>query len=210
MFPSLYAIMTADLLQTSELAFAQVLAKSGVELIQYRNKKLPSRSLHQVSLDLVSCLRPYRARLIVNDRADIAALTGAAGVHVGQDDLGVDEARKICGPASCVGISTHSIDQLRAAAATSADYIAVGPIFATTTKENPDPVVGANFIRQVRHLTSKPLVAIGGITLDRAEEVFQAGADCIAVSRDLIASCDPAARVREFLKLAEKVRVSRN
>jgi thiamine-phosphate pyrophosphorylase len=209
-FPSLYAIMAADLLQTSELAFAELLAKTGVELIQYRNKKMPSRNLHQVSLNLVTCLLPYRARLIVNDRPDIAALAGAAGVHVGQDDLGVEQARKICGPASWVGISTHTIEQLRAAATTSADYIAVGPIFATSTKENPDPVVGINFIRQVRHLTAKPLVAIGGITLDRAAEVFQAGADSIAVSRDLIMASDPGARAQEFLKLAQKVRFSRN
>jgi thiamine-phosphate pyrophosphorylase len=209
-FPSLYAIMAADLLQTSELAFAEMLAKSGVELIQYRNKKISSRNLHQVSLNLVSCLRPYRIRLIVNDRPDIAALAGADGVHVGQDDLGVEQARRICGPAAWVGISTHTLEQVREAASTSADYIAIGPIFATSTKENPDPVVGTDFIRRVRQLTSKPLVAIGGITLARAEEVYKAGADSLAISRDLIAAPDPAERAREFLSLAAKVRVSRN
>jgi thiamine-phosphate pyrophosphorylase len=202
--------MAADLLQTSELAFAEMLAKSGVELIQYRNKKISSRNLHQVSLNLVACLRLYRARLIVNDRPDIAALAGAAGVHVGQDDLAVEQARGICGPACWVGVSTHTLEQVREAASTSAGYIAVGPIFATATKENPDPVVGAEFIRLARRLTSKPLVAIGGITLARAEEVYKAGADSLAVSRDLIAAPDPAERAREFLSLAAKVRVSRN
>ena len=210
MFPSLYAIMAADLLQTSELAFAEMLAKSGVELIQYRNKKLSSRNLHQVSSNLVSCLHSYRVRLIVNDRPDIAAIAGAGGVHVGQEDLGVEQARRICGPDSWVGVSTHSLEQVRDATSTSADYIAIGPIFATTTKENPDPVVGADFIRRARQLTTKPLVAIGGITLDRAEEVFNAGADSVAVSRDLITASDPAARAGQFLALAAKVRVSRN
>ncbi len=210
MFPSLYAIMAADLLQTSELAFAEMLAKSGVELIQYRNKKLSSRNLHQVSLNLVSCLHSYCVRLIVNDRPDIAAIAGAGGVHVGQEDLGVEQARRICGPDSWVGISTHSLEQVRDANSTSADYIAIGPIFATTTKENPDPVVGADFIRRARQLTTKPLVAIGGITLARAEQVYKAGADSLAVSRDLITAPDPAARAGQYLALAAKVRVSRN
>ena len=210
MFPSLYAIMAADSLLTTELAFAELLAKSGVEPIQYRNKKLSSRNLHQVSLNLVSCLHSYRVRLIVNDRPDIAAIAGAGGVHVGQEDLGVEQARQICGPDSWVGVSTHSLEQVRAAASTSADYVAIGPIFATTTKENPGPVVGADLIRRARQLTSKPIVAIGGITLDRAEEVFNAGADSVAVSRDLLAASDPAARAGQYLALAAKVRVSRN
>jgi thiamine-phosphate pyrophosphorylase len=147
--------------------------------------------------------------VILNDRADIAAMAGAAGVHVGQEDLPVDEARKICGAPLWVGVSTHTLEQLRAAEATSADYIAVGPIFPTGTKANPDPVVGLEFLRAARQLTRKPLVAIGGITVESAGEVYRAGADSIAVIRDLMAARNPAQRAREYLAIAKRVRPAR-
>ena len=204
-FPRLYAIMDASLLRTSELAFAEMMAKSGVELIQYRNKEASPRSLFHTSKSLAEFLQPRGVRCIVNDRPDVARLAGAGGVHVGQEDLGVEEARVICGPGCWVGVSTHTLDQVREAAKTSADYIAVGPIFATSTKEKPDPVVGLDFIRRARALTAKPLVAIGGITLERAADVFGTGADSLAVARDLLAAADPVARAREFLNLAGKV-----
>jgi thiamine-phosphate pyrophosphorylase len=211
LFPPLYAILSSDLLQSSEeLAFAEMLAKSGVELIQYRNKNISSRLLFERTASLLRHLRSFPMRLIVNDRADIAALAGAGGVHVGQEDLPVGQARAICGPGRWVGVSTHTVEQVREAAATSADYIAIGPVFATQTKQNPDPVVGIEFIRRARALTSKPLVAIGGITLLHAEEVFRSGADSIAVARDLIEAPDPRARAKEFLDLAAQVLSSRN
>jgi thiamine-phosphate pyrophosphorylase len=148
----------------------------------------------------------------VNDRPDIARLVGAGGVHVGQEDLPVEAARAVCAPKGdpnfWVGVSTHSLEQVRAAAQTSADYIALGPIFTTRTKHKPDPVVGADFIRRARELTQKPLVAIGGITAERAEEAYRAGADCIAVARDLICAPDPAARVRDYLRIAEAAFIS--
>jgi thiamine-phosphate pyrophosphorylase len=209
-FPPLYAILSAEFLQTSELVFAEMLAKSGVELIQYRNKKISSRMLFERTESLLLHLRTFRVRLIVNDRADIAALARAGGVHVGQDDLPVNQARAICGPGCWVGVSTHTLEQVREASATSADYVAVGPIFATQTKQSPNPVVGIEFIRRARALTSKPLVAIGGITLLHAEEVFRSGADSIAVARDLIEAPDPRARAKEFLDLAAQVLSSRN
>ncbi len=127
-------------------------------------------------------------------------LAGAGGVHVGQNDLGVEEARAICGPERWVGISTHNLEQVAAADQTSADYIAFGPIFPTATKQNPDPVVGTEFLRKAQQMTRKPLVAIGGITLERAAEVYRAGADSLAVIRDLICVPNPGARVREYLK----------
>jgi thiamine-phosphate pyrophosphorylase len=151
-----------------------------------------------------------RSRFIVNDRADFAALCGAGGVHVGQEDLSVEAARAVCGNERWVGISTHNLAQFEAARQTSADYLAVGPIFATATKNNPDPVVGVDFVRRVRPMTSKPIVAIGGITLENAAEVYRAGADSIAVIRDLIAATDPASRARQFLKLANEIRQSQN
>lgn len=203
-FPRLYAIMDAVLLRTSELAFAQMLAESGVELIQYRNKQASSRNLFQISKNLISFLRRQGVRLVVNDRPDVAAMAGTDGVHVGRQDLGVAEARKVCGDALLVGISTHTLEQVREADQTSADYVAVGPIFATTTKEKPDPTVSVEFVLRARALTKKPLVAIGGITVENAAEVYRAGADSVAVARDLICAADPAKRARQYLEVAAR------
>ena len=205
-FPRLYAIIDPTLLTISELALAEVLAASGVELIQYRSKMASSRQFFEISRQLSSFLRPRGVRLIVNDRPDIALLAGADGVHVGQDDLGVEDARAICGgfdgKGRWVGVSTHSLEQLAAADRTSADYIAIGPIFSTTTKKNPDPVIGTELLRKARQMTKKPLVAIGGITLERAAEVYRAGADSLAVISDLICAPNPGVRAREYLEVA--------
>ena len=201
-FPRLYAIIDPTLLTSSELALAEALAGSGVELIQYRNKTVSSRQFFETSRQLTSVLGPRLVRLIVNDRADIALLAGAGGVHVGQEDLGVEDARAICGPNRWVGVSTHSLEQVAAADRTSADYIAFGPIFPTATKKNSDPVVGTELLRKARQMTKKPLVAIGGITLEHAAEVYRAGADSLAVIRDLICAPDPGARAREYLAVA--------
>lgn len=200
-FPRLYVILDAALLRSSPRELAVVLARSGVELIQYRDKLGPPSAVLALSQELVSELRPLGACFVVNDRADIAAMAGATGVHVGQEDLPVEEARAICGPRRWVGVSTHSEQQIRAAAATSADYVAVGPVFATATKRNPEPVVGVDLIRRARQITEKPIVAIGGITLQQAGAVFAAGADCVAVAGDILNSKDPAARAHEFLQL---------
>jgi thiamine-phosphate pyrophosphorylase len=211
-FPPLYAIIDAALLKTSELSFVEMMAESGVELLQYRNKRASSRELFEASQSISATLsrlaKPgsYKPRFIVNDRADIARLANAQGVHVGQQDLNVEEARAIVGPDSLVGVSTHSLEQLDAADKTSADYIAFGPIFPTSSKENPDPVVGLHLLREARQHTQKPIVAIGGITLERAVEVFRAGADSLAVARDLIVSENPAARAQFFLKEAARAR----
>jgi thiamine-phosphate pyrophosphorylase len=211
-FPPLYAIIDAALLKTSELSFVEMMAESGVELLQYRNKRASSRELFEASQSISATLsrlaKPgiYKPRFIVNDRADIAVLANAQGVHVGQQDLNVSEARAIVGPDILVGVSTHSLEQLDAADKTSADYIAFGPIFPTSSKENLDPVVGLDLLREARQHTRKPLVAIGGITLERAAEVFRAGADSLAVARDLIVAENPAARAQLFLKKAARAR----
>jgi thiamine-phosphate pyrophosphorylase len=201
-FPRLYAIIDPTLLTSSELDLAEALAGSGVELIQYRNKTASSRQFFEISRQLSSVLAPRGVRLVVNDRPDIALLAGAGGVHVGQDDLSVEDARAICGPDRWVGVSTHTLEQLAAADRTSADYIALGPIFSTATKKNPDPVVGTELLRKARRMTKKPLVAIGGITLERAAEVYRAGADSLAVIRDLICVPNPGVRAREYLDVA--------
>lgn len=211
-FPPLYAIIDAALLKTSELSFAEMMAESGVELLQYRNKRATSREVFEASqsisarLSRLSQLGRYEPRFIVNDRADIALLVNAQGVHVGQEDLSVEDARNVVGQDRWVGVSTHSLEQLDAADKTSADYIAFGPIFPTQSKENPDPVVGLELLREARKHTRKPLVAIGGITLERAAETYRAGADSLAVVRDLMASENPVARAGLFLREAAHAR----
>jgi thiamine-phosphate pyrophosphorylase len=137
----------------------------------------------------------------VNDRLDVAVLSGASGVHVGQDDLEVEQARGLMRKEKWVGVSTHTIEQFQKAAATSADYIAVGPVFATSSKANPDPVIGTEFIRRVRPLTDKPIVAIGGIKLENAACVVEAGADCVAVISDVLLARDRGQRARQYFEL---------
>jgi thiamine-phosphate pyrophosphorylase len=201
--PRLYVILDAALLTIPESECARQLVDAGVRMLQYRNKTASSRDLLESSKRLVSELLPRGLRFIVNDRADVAALADASGVHVGQEDLDVEEARVVIGESKLVGISTHNRAQFEQAAATSADYIAVGPIFSTSTKSNPDPVVGTEFVRQVRPLTDKPIVAIGGITLERAAGVVQAGADSVAVISDILRAPDPGARARQFIEILE-------
>lgn len=138
------------------------------------------------------------AQLVVNDRADIARLSGADGVHVGQDDVSVDEARQIVGPDAIVGLSTHTDAQIAAAARTTATYIAVGPIYGTATKQTGFTARGLALVRMAA-TTGRPVVAIGGITLARVPEVLEAGATSVAVISDLLTDGDPERRVRLFL-----------
>jgi thiamine-phosphate pyrophosphorylase len=201
--PKLYVILDAGFLSAPATECAQQLATAGVRLLQYRHKSASARELLDTCRDLVSVLSSSGASLIADDRPDVAVLAGAAGVHVGQDDLEVEQARAIVGPETWVGVSTHNLEQFRRAAGTSADYIAVGPIFATSTKSNPDPVVGPQLIRQVRHLTDKPIVAIGGITVERAREVLSAGADSLAVIGDILRAREPGVRARQYLEILD-------
>ena len=201
--PRLYVILDAALLSIPESGCARQLADAGVRLVQYRNKTASSRDLLENSKRLWEELGPRSVTFIVNDRADVAALAGARGVHVGQEDLDVEEARGVVGRDKLVGVSTHNRAQFEQAAGSSADYIAVGPIFSTTTKSNPDPVVGLEFIRQMRALTDKPIVAIGGITLERAAEVVQAGADSVAVISDILRARNVRERARRYVETLE-------
>ena len=201
--PPLYVILDAALLTSSELDVAKQLTDAGVRLLQYRNKRGSSRELLQASSALAAELVPAGARFFVNDRPDVAYLSGANGVHVGQHDLPVAESRAVLGSSKFLGVSTHNLEQFRSAAATDADYIALGPVFATDSKANPDPVVGTAMIREARKLTQKPIVAIGGITLERAREVIEAGADSVAVISDILRAPNPGKRARQFLDLVQ-------
>ena len=199
--PRLYVILDAALLTIPETECAQKLADAGVRLLQYRNKAASARELFESSRKLISLLAQLKVSVVVNDRADVAALAGASGVHVGQEDLGAEEARQVVGTEKLVGVSTHNLEQFQRAAASSADYIAVGPIFSTGTKSNPDPVVGTEFIRKVRLLTDKPIVAIGGITLERAPGIIKSGADSVAVISDILRADEPGMRARQYINL---------
>jgi len=197
--PRLYVILDAALLTVPESECAQELVDAGVRLLQYRNKKASACELFECSKRLSSLLTPQDVTFVVNDRADVAWAAGASGVHVGQEDLEAEAARAVIGTGKLLGVSTHTLEQFERAAASSADYIAVGPVFSTSTKANPDPVVGIELIRRVRVLTDKPIVAIGGITLERAGEVIQAGADSVAVVSNILLAPNPGQRARNYI-----------
>jgi len=204
--PRLYVILDAALITSPEGACALSLAEAGVRLLQYRDKRAQARQYLDSSRQLVELLRPCGVSLIVNDRPDVAFLAGAKGVHVGQEDLDVEQARRMAGPDKLVGISTHNLEQFERAMASSADYIAVGPVYTTSTKANPDPAVGVDFLRRVRPLTDKPIVAIGGITLERAAAVIEAGADSVAVISGILSAPDPGQRARRYIKTLESAK----
>jgi thiamine-phosphate pyrophosphorylase len=157
------------------------LLAGGARWIQIRDKEATARELFDAVRSCLLLTRAVGATLIVNDRVDVALTTDADGIHLGQEDLTVEEAREVLGPEKIIGISTHSLTQFEAALETTADYLAIGPIFPTTSKENPDPVVGLDLLRQARQRTERPIVAIGGIDQGRFVDVFAAGADSIAV-----------------------------
>jgi thiamine-phosphate pyrophosphorylase len=178
---------------------ARDLLSAGVRLIQFRDKYASSRQLYETCAELKELLRDSVCSLIVNDRADVARAADADGVHLGQHDLPVEMARRVLAPDRLIGCSTHSVGQVVEADRSTADYIAFGPIFPTASKENPDPVVGLEGLREARRVTRKPLVAIGGITLQNARELLAAGADSVAVIGDLLNGPDIRGRAREFL-----------
>jgi thiamine-phosphate pyrophosphorylase len=200
LLPRLYAILDAGCFSKVETMFATAdeLAVAGVTLLQYRNKSCNARQI----LDHARELRRRignRAKLIMNDRADLCLAADFDGLHLGQDDLSPESARRIIGPNRSLGISAHNPEQVAEADKTSADYIAIGPVFATSSKSNPDPVVGLDGVRRARTLSRKPLVAIGGITRANARSVIDAGADSVAVISDLIR--DPRKSAEEFLRI---------
>jgi thiamine-phosphate pyrophosphorylase len=204
LLPRLYPIIDPALLPgagdqaTRVAAVARELVKGGATLIQYRNKTDMGRQMLSDARELRRALGS-ELRLIMNDRADLCLAAGFDGVHVGQQDLSPEGARAIVGDGLWVGVSTHSVEQVRDADQTSADYIAIGPVFATASKQSPDPVVGLGGVRAARAATRKPLVAIGGVTRVNCGSVIDAGADAVAVISDLLR--EPAKSVEAFLRV---------
>ncbi len=206
--PAFYPIIEFSFFASAEdplgklLAFAEELLAAGATLLQYRDKASDPASFLSHARELRRVTRD-RAALIVNDRADLALACDADGVHLGQDDLSPEAARRIFAAAGrekmLIGFSTHNLDQVHFADAMPIDYVAVGPVFATSSKANPDPVIGLEGVRQARAATQKPLVAIGGITRGNCREVREAGADSVAVISDLFES--PGKAVADFLRV---------
>ena len=199
--PRFYAIIEPAIRPALPLReLGRVLAGAGVRLIQLRSKQSASRDFLADASALLQAL-PSTSKLIVNDRVDVAVLAGAAGVHVGQDDLPAAAARALLGPEGIVGLSTHSQTQVEAAESAPVDYLAFGPIFATATKTDHEPVVGCAQLREARRRTTKPLVAIGGITPATAAQVIEAGADSVAVIGGWLAAEDVSQRLEEFRRV---------
>ena len=187
--PRFYPILDPAYLEAREyapLTIAHLLAEAGAKVVQFRHKGAYTSTTFDLAEQVGEIVRAAGAQYIINDRADVAAMVGADGVHVGQDDLPPKAVRRIDREGLVVGLSTHNEAQLRAGAAEPVDYLALGPIFATGSKETPDPVVGVEELRRIGSLTTKPIVAIGGITFDKAEAVFEAGADSVALISDFL------------------------
>jgi thiamine-phosphate pyrophosphorylase len=191
----------------SHLALAEAILSTGVRLLQIRIKEGTTRDFVERAREMKAVCDHHGAALIVNDRADIAGLVDAHGVHLGQEDLPPAAARQVLGASKWIGLSTHSLAQASAAlAAGGIDYLAFGPIFATSSKKNPDPVQGLEALREVRRICPLPLVAIGGITRDRISDVLRAGADAVAVISAISDAEDPEAATRDLLQRAREAR----
>lgn len=206
-FPRFYPILDAELLNGRGMPptdAARGLLDAGVRILQLRHKGPFARVAFAEAENIAKLCREHGAMFIVNDRSDTAALL-EAGVHVGQDDLPPPDARRILGPDRVLGYSTHNEAQFRAALSEPVDYLAFGPVFATTSKRNPDPVAGLEQLRRIRALADRPLVAIGGITRERAADTLAHGADSLAVIGDLypdpIHAKSLARRAREWIAI---------
>jgi thiamine-phosphate pyrophosphorylase len=220
--PRLYPIVDAAFFSNTEdiAVFAEQLVAGGCTLLQYRNKSGNAREMLGQARELRRRCRtepapsagsgqalslpkgvsdPHVPKLIMNDRADLCIVAEFDGVHVGQEDLTAESVRGIIGLESWLGVSTHNPEQMQEADLTSADYLAIGPVFSTSSKAKPDPVVGLEGVRRARQLTRKPLVAIGGITRANAASVIEAGADSVAVISDLLRN--PRKSAEEFFRV---------
>ena len=203
--PRLYPILDAEALARTGVPLARAaraLHDAGVRWVQYRDKRASDAEVVERMRELRAIFRVGEAVLLLNDRVHLCEAAEADGVHIGQEDMAPAEARRMLGPSRLLGVSTHNLPQLRAALGTGApDYLAIGPVFTTSSKENPDPVVGIEGVKAARALTRLPLVAIGGITGENAREVIEAGADAVAVISALLppGGRGMAERVRDFL-----------
>jgi thiamine-phosphate pyrophosphorylase len=205
--PRVYPIVDTEIFTNRgigvEVAAAAFL-DGGAGILQFRHKGHWNREVYAVAEAVARLCREAGAQFVINDRADFAMLLGA-GLHVGQDDLAPRDARRLIGPEAIVGFSSHNAEQLCAAGGEPVDYVALGPIFGTASKRNPDPVVGVAELRRCRALVEKPLVAIGGITMENAAAVLRAGADSLAILSGLLPESVSARRMREQMEEWQRV-----
>lgn len=200
--PSIYPIIDTAVCERhgiEPVALAGACLRGGATVLQLRQKAGTSAAFLDLARRVVAAARAFKADIIINDRADIAALAEAAGVHVGRDDLGVEDVRRIAGSSLVVGLSTHVAAQIDAALRGAATYVAVGPVYATETKVTGYSARGIEIVRYASG-RGKPVIAIGGITLDRVPELVNAGASGLAVISDLLSTGDPEARVRDYVR----------
>ena len=200
--PRLYAI--ADAAFGDPVVLARELFDGGARLVQIRNKNASDREFFNQVVAILK-FAPADSRVIVNDRADVALLSGAGGVHLGQTDLPPQHIRKILSATQILGYSTHNSRQALDSERLPLNYIAAGPVFPTSTKSDADPVIGLNGLREICSRVSRPVVAIGGITMQNARDVFACGAASVAVISDLLNSDDVARRTREWLRYNSEV-----
>jgi thiamine-phosphate pyrophosphorylase len=199
--PRIYPITDVELSGLSHGEQVRLLSLGGASLIQLREKRMPALEFYEQA----RAARQSGVQLIINDRVDVALAAGASGVHLGQDDLPPEAARKLLGPQAVIGYSTHNVDEAIRATKLPIDYLAIGPIFSTTTKSDTAPVLGLEGLRAVRKaIEDLPLVAIGGITLNNARSVIDAGADSVAVISALLSTPDVTASTKTLLDLLRK------
>jgi thiamine-phosphate pyrophosphorylase len=208
--PPLYPILDTTILESRGFAVlesARTLIAAGVRILQYRHKREFTQGRYDEAARIAEECRSAGTEFVINDRADFARLLNT-GLHIGQDDLSPQTARQVLGRERLLGFSTHNQSQLRTAAQSPADYLALGPMHATVSKEKPDPIVGVAELARLRKLTDKPLVAIGGITVENAREILAAGADSVAVISGLLPDWPDSrilsARVHEWLNATKQ------
>ena len=208
--PRVYPILDTESLERRGIrpvTAAAAFIEGGAVILQIRHKGHWGREFFEAARQVARLCREGGAELMVNDRADFALLLGA-GLHLGQDDLAPRDARRLMGPGAAIGFSSHNQTQLSAAGGEPVDYVALGPVFGTGSKRNPDPVIGVEEIRRCRGLVDKPLVAIGGITLQNAIEVWEAGADSVAVIGGLLPEPATAQSLRERMEEWRRLHLS--
>ena len=206
-FPRVYPILDTETLAQHGIALdtaAAALLEGGAGILQVRQKGHWTRQVFESARQVACLCREAGAVLVVNDRADFAMLL-QGGLHIGQEDLTPRDARKLIGPDALLGFSSHNLEQLSAAGGEPVDYVALGPVYPTSSKHNPDPVVGVDEVRRLRPLIEKPLVAIGGITRANADGVFNAGADSVAVISDLVPQSPTARSLRERMEEWQRI-----
>ena len=206
-FPRVYPILDTETLAQHGIALetaAAALLEGGAGILQVRQKGHWTREVFESARQVACLCREAGAVLVVNDRADFAMLL-EGGLHIGQEDLAPRDARKLIGPDALLGFSSHNLEQLSAAGGEPVDYVALGPVYPTSSKHNPDPVVGVDEVRRLRPLIEKPLVAIGGITRANAAGVLNAGADSVAVISDLVPQSPTARSLRERMEEWQRI-----